>query len=231
MPTLFITGASRGIGLEFVRQYLMDGWIIHASARNLKKADSLMSLSCLHDRLITVHEVDVTDKKQINNVSHELRDQPIDILINNAGMWAGDKERFGQFTNANLMEQFHCHVFGTMAICEAFLEHLKAGEKKLIVNISSGNGSFGWPKSVGNYPYDTSKAALNFLTKALSNDLKDLGITVVSLTPGYVTTDMSGPNADLEPKESVNGMRSVINGLTPELTGSFFRYNGEYMPW
>jgi NAD(P)-dependent dehydrogenase (short-subunit alcohol dehydrogenase family) len=100
-----------------------------------------------------------------------------------------------------------------------------------MVNISSGNGCFRWPRDAGDYPYDTSKAALNLITKGLSLDLRDRGITVMCLTPGNVATDMSGPNAQLQPEESISGMRRVIAGLDVSQTGSFIRYTGEAMPW
>jgi len=231
MPTVLITGANRGLGVEFVRQYAADGWAVHGGARHPESADILGSLPCEKGGSVTVHHLDVTQHDQISRLAIQLKGQSIDLLINNAGMWIGEEEHLGNFSNEQWMEQFRVHVFGTMVMCQAFTPHVALSDKKLIVNISSGNGSFGWPRATGLYPYDTSKAALNLVSKGLSNHLKDRGITVTCLTPGFVATDMGGPNADLQPRESVTGMRDVIAGLTLEQTGTFIRYNGEAMPW
>ncbi len=228
MPTVLITGASRGIGFEFAHQYAVDGWSVHGCVRDPAQAGALRALS---GGLVTVHKLDVTRHDQIAEVATILKDTPIDLLINNAGMWIGEDEHFGRFNNEQWMEQFRVHVFGTMAMCEAFVDHVATSEKKLMVNISSGNGCFGWPRDTGDYPYDTSKAALNLITKGLSTDLRDRGITVMCFTPGNVATDMSGPDADLQPGESITGMRRVIAHLDASQTGSFVRYNGEIMPW
>ena len=129
------------------------------------------------------------------------------------------------------MEEFQVHLFGTMAMCEAFVDQVTAGNRKLIINISSGNGSLTLETGVGDYPYNTSKVALNLISKGLAADLKQRGITVVCFTPGFVSTDMSGPDADLSPDESVNAMCAIIDTLGPEQTGTFLRYNGETVPW
>ena len=228
MPTVLITGANRGIGFEFARQYADEGWAVHSCARNPGGAEALRGLT---GGPVTVHKLDVTRHDQIAEVADTLKGTPIDLLINNAGMWIGEDEHFGRFSNEQWMEQFRVHVFGAMAMCETFVDHVAASEKKLMVNISSGNGCFGWPREMGDYPYDTSKAALNLITKGLSTDLKDRGITVMCFTPGNVVTDMSGPDAGLQPTESISGMRRIIAQLDLGQTGSFIRYNGEAMPW
>ena len=118
-----------------------------------------------------------------------------------------------------------------MAMCESFVQQVAASKRKLIVNISSGNGSLTLENGIGDYPYNTSKAGLNLITKGLAADLKQRGITVVCFTPGFVATDMSGPDADLTPHESVSAMCAIIDTLGPEQTGTFLRYNGETVPW
>ncbi len=228
MPTVLITGASRGIGFEFARQYAADGWRVHAGARNPGNAVALKSLTSPN---VTIHRLDVENHDEIAALAATLSGEAIDVLINNAGLWIGDDERFGRFSNEQWMEQFRVHVFGTMAMCEAFVDHVAMSERRLIVNISSGNGCFSWPREAGDYPYDTSKAALNLITKGLSVDLRDRGVAVVCLTPGNVATDMSGPNAQLQPKDSISGMRRVIAQLDVSQSGSFIRYTGEAMPW
>jgi len=228
MPTVLITGANRGIGFEFARQYAADGWTVHGCVRDPDTAGNLRTLT---GGPITVHRLDVSRHDQIADVANALNGLPIDLLINNAGLWIGDDEHFGHFTNEQWMEQFRVHVFGTMAMCEAFVDHVAASERKLVVNISSGNGCFDWPREVGDYPYDTSKAALNLITKGLSTDLRARGVTVMCFTPGNVATDMSGPDADLQPEESITGMRRIIAQLDVSQTGTFRRYNGDVMPW
>lgn len=228
MPTVFITGASRGIGLEFARQYSAAGWTVHAGARNPDNAEALKSLN---NADLTIHKLDVTHHDEITAVAEALADTAIDLLINNAGMWIAADEAFGRFSDAQWMEEFRLHVFASMAMCEALVDNLAMSEKKLIVNISSANGCFGIDRGAGLFPYDSSKAALNTVTKGLSCELKSRGITVVSLTPGFVATDMSGPDADLTPQESIAGMREVITGLNISRTGRFIRYNGVELPW
>ena len=228
MPTVFITGANRGIGFEFARQYSEAGWTVHAGARDLGKTRALKSLK---NTRLSIHQLDVTHHDEVAGVSAALDGTPIDLLINNAGMWNGDEEAFGRFNDEQWMQQFRLHVFGTMAMCEAFVDKVAMSEKKLIVNISSGNGCFGIDRGAGLFPYDSSKAALNTVTKGLSNELSSRGITVVSLTPGFVATDMSGPDADLTPEESISGMREVISGLNLSKSGRFIRYNGVELPW
>ena len=228
MPSVFITGASRGIGFEFARQYSVAGWTVHAGARCPNNADALKSLN---NTDLTIHQLDVTRHDEIAAVAETLAGTPIDLLINNAGMWIADDEAYGRFSDDQWMEQFQLHVFSSMAMCEALVDNLAMSEKKLIVNISSGNGCFGIDRGAGLFPYDSSKAALNTVTKGLSCELKNRGITVVSFTPGFVATDMSGPDADLTPQESIAGMRKEIAGLNLSRTGRFIRYNGVELPW
>ena len=228
MSAVFISGASRGIGLEFARQYSVAGWTVHAGARDPDQATALKSLM---NTDLSIHKLDVTDHDEIAGVAASLAGTPIDLLINNAGMWIGDDEAFGRFSDEQWMQQFRLHVLATMAMCEAFVDNVALSEKKLIVNISSGNSCFGIDRGAGLFPYDSSKAALNTVTKGLSGELNSRGITVVSITPGFVATDMSGPDADLTPQESISGMREVISGLDLSKTGRFIRYNGVELPW
>jgi NAD(P)-dependent dehydrogenase (short-subunit alcohol dehydrogenase family) len=228
MPTVFITGASRGIGFEFARQYSAAGWTVHAGARDPGNAEAL---KLLENTKLSIYQLDVTRHDEIAVVAETLAGTPIDLLINNAGMWIGADEAFGHFSDEQWMKQFRLHVFGSMAMCEALVDNLAMSEKKIIANISSGNGCFGIGRGAGLFPYDSSKAALNTVCKGLSCELKSRGITVVSLTPGFVATDMSGPDADLTPQESIAGMREVIAGLDLSKTGRFIRYNGVELPW
>ena len=228
LPSVLITGASRGLGREFARQYASAGWTVHAGVRNLHQRSAIEELQ--HEQIIC-HQLDVAKHDQILSVNTELAQEPIDLLINNAGFWLGKDEHYGRCDDARWMEEFRVHMFGTMAMCESFVQQVAASKRKLIVNISSGNGSLALENGIGDYPYNTSKAGLNLITKGLAADLKQRGITVVCFTPGFVATDMSGPDADLTPHESVSAMRAIIDTLGPEQTGTFLRYNGETVPW
>ncbi|HIM97939.1 MAG TPA: SDR family oxidoreductase [Gammaproteobacteria bacterium] len=228
LPSVLITGASRGLGREFARQYAYAGWTVHAGVRNLHQRSAIEELQ--HEQIIC-HQLDVAKHDQILSVNTELAQEPIDLLINNAGFWLGKDEHYGRCDDARWMEEFRVHMFGTMAMCESFVQQVAASKRKLIVNISSGNGSLTLENGIGDYPYNTSKAGLNLITKGLAADLKQRGITVVCFTPGFVATDMSGPDADLTPHESVSAMRAIIDTLGPEQTGTFLRYNGETVPW
>ncbi|MCE2521143.1 MAG: SDR family oxidoreductase, partial [Alphaproteobacteria bacterium] len=218
MPTALITGASRGIGLELTRQYLADGWLVHAGARQPGHAPGLSELAS--SRLV-VHRVDVTRGEDAASLAASLGGAPVDLLINNAGIWYGDAELYGQFSDEAWIEQFRVHVIGVMTMVAALQDNVAASEVRTIINISSGSGSFGWQAKSPDYPYNSSKAALNMLAQGLAVDLRSRGIIVVNLTPGFVSTDMTGHDADLDPATSDAGMRQVITGLDHAASGSF----------
>ena len=226
MSTVLVTGASRGIGREFCRQYAADGWRVLATMRDPDSAPPF-------DREgIERYRLDVGDRARILELARELEGTAIDLLVNNAGMWGGDEaEGFGRCSDALWMEELRVHVLGTMAMCEAFAPHVAASEQKWIVQISSGNGSLGREDNSSTYPYNSTKAALNMITRGMAFDLRGRGITVIALSPGYVATDMSGPDADLTPEESVSAMRTLIERLGPDDSGGFRRYTGEIYPW
>ena len=226
MPTVLVTGASRGLGREFCRQYAAEGWRVLATMRDPDAASPF-------DRAgIERYRLDVGDRDRILELARELEGTAIDLLINNAGMWGGDEEEgFGRCSDALWMEELRVHVLGTMAMCEAFAPHVAASVQKRIVQISSGNGSLGREDNTSTYPYNSTKAALNMITRGMAFDLRERGITVVALSPGYVATEMSGPDADLTPEESVSAMRTLIERLGPADSGGFRRYTGEIYPW
>ena len=228
MPTAVITGASRGIGLELARQYLADGWLVHAGARQPDHSPELAELAC--PRLV-VHRLNVTRRRDAGGLAASLDGTPVDLLINNAGIWYGDDELYGAFSDDAWMEQFRVHVFATMAMVAALRNNVAASQGRTVINISSGSGSFGWQAKSPDYPYNSSKAALNMLARGLAIDLRSQGIIVVNLSPGFVSTDMTGHKADLDAATSVAGMRQVIAGLDLAASGTFLRYNGDVMPW
>jgi NAD(P)-dependent dehydrogenase (short-subunit alcohol dehydrogenase family) len=227
MATVLITGASRGLGLEFCRQYAAEGWQVLACCRNPETAGKLADIP--HVR---VFPLDVSDFAQIDNLAAQLQDTAIDVLINNAGIY-GDSPRcgFGQLDYAAWTQTLKVNTQAPVKIAEAFLPHLKRGDKKMLVSISSQMGSIADNGSGGSILYRTSKAALNAAMKSLAIDLEDQGIGVLVLHPGWVKTDMGGANALIDATQSVAGMRQVIARLTLAQSGSFLKYDGSTLSW
>lgn len=230
MSSVLITGANRGIGLEFARSFADDGWHVHACCRNPDRGDALKELAVGTVGPVTLHKLDVTDGLRVASLARSLSDEPLDILINNAGIY-GPRTGFGETHYDEWLPVFATNVLGPMRMAERFVEHLAHGERKLIVNISSRMGSIGDNSAGGAYIYRSSKAALNAVVKSLSVDLAPRGIAVVAFHPGWVQTDMGGPGAAITPADSVEGMRAVVDRLGIADTGKFFNYDGSILPW
>ena len=226
MPTVLITGANRGLGLEFARSYAADGWRVHACCRHPEKAKALKAV----EGDLVVRKLDVTDGLRVAGLARELADEAIDVLLNNAGVY-GPRSDFGETDFDDWLDVLKINTIAPLRMAERFVEQVARSDRKLIVSISSGMGSIAMNDEGGRYPYRTSKAALNMVVKGLAADLAARGIIAVALSPGWVQTDMGGPNADLTPEESVAGMRAVIDGLTPDDSGRFFNYQSEDRPW
>ncbi|MFQ5958481.1 MAG: SDR family oxidoreductase, partial [Alphaproteobacteria bacterium] len=221
MPTILITGASRGLGLEFARQYADAGWRIHASCRHPDAAGDLEAFAAGAPDQVTVHRLDVADAGRVTALAAALAGEPIDVLLNNAGVYGGKRKPFGETDYATWQQTLDINVLGPMRVAEAFADHVARSERRLIVCISSRMGSMAENTSGGAYIYRSSKAALNAVVKSLAVDLKERGITVVCFHPGWVATDMGGPDAPLKVPESVGGMRAVIERLTAADGGRF----------
>ena len=188
MPTLLITGANRGLGLEFCRQYAAEGWQVLACCRNPETATELANMPN-----VRVFSLDVADFAQIDKLAAQLQDTAIDVLINNAGIYGdSDKHRFGQLDYAAWMQTLTINTQAPVKMAEAFLPALNRGHKKLVVSISSLMGSIADNSSGGSLLYRSSKAALNAAMKSLAIDLEGQGIGVLVLHPGWVKTDMVG---------------------------------------
>ncbi|MEO3431484.1 SDR family oxidoreductase [Pelagibius sp. CAU 1746] len=226
MPTVLITGANRGIGFEFVKSFAADGWRVHACARNVEKSKGVRAL----DGDVICHKLDVTNGLKVASLARELADQPIDLLINNAGVY-GPRTGFGETDYDEWLSVLQVNALAPLRMVERFVGLLEQGAGKTVVNISSIMGSIGNNSSGGSYIYRSSKAALNMITKTLSNDLGERGFTVVSFHPGWVQTDMGGESADIPVTQSVAGMREVIAGLSAADNGKFFNYDGTPLPW
>jgi NAD(P)-dependent dehydrogenase (short-subunit alcohol dehydrogenase family) len=231
MTTVLITGANRGLGLEFCRQYAGQGWNVLACCRNPGQANGLIALGQRYPS-ITIAALDVADFSQIDSLSQKLRDTRIDVLINNAGVYDDKRSNgFGQLDYQAWNNSLLINAQAPVKMAEAFLPHIKRSDKKLLVNISSLMGSIADNGSGGSMFYRTSKAALNAAMKSLSIDLRNQGIGVLILHPGWVQTDMGGANALIDSKTSVSGMCAVIDDFTLAQSGAFINYDGKAMPW
>lgn len=226
MTTYLITGANRGLGLEFARQLSTRGkdTVILATARDPDKSPELARL--VHD----VIPLDVADPASLDDMARRLGDRPVDVLINNAGV-SSDSSSIDKVTLAELQRVFTVNSFGPILAAKALLKNLRAGQRKTIFNITSQLGSIANNSGGSSYAYRASKTALNQLAVCLSNELRGEGFTCVMVHPGWVKTDMGGPNATLTTEESIKGMLTLLDRLKPDHTGTFFNYDGKTLPW
>ena len=230
-----ITGANRGIGLEFVRQLITQDVHVFAACRNPSKAGQLLKLQEDFPQQISIIKLDVTDDKSLAD-SHKLvcsKTNNLDLLINNAAISQGD-QKFGTFESSKIKSVLEVNTVAPLLVAQQFAQLLKRGERSKIVNISSVLGSLSRatnPRDPRMSIYSASKAALNMSTIHIAHDLRDHKIIVVSIHPGWVRTDMGGSNADIDTNESVNGMLQFINSLTLQNSGKYYDYTGATIPW
>ena len=227
MPSVLITGANRGLGLEFTRQYAADGWRVFAACRDPAGAKDLAAV----EGDVSAETLDVDDGPQVAALANKLSGQPIDVLINNAGIY-GPKDVTRDTVGYDAWGQvFRTNAMSPLAVSAAFAANVAQGGQKKIITLSSIMGSIAENDSSGDFIYRSSKAAVNAVMKSLAGDLKSEGITVAVLHPGWVRTDMGGPDAAIEAPESVTGMRAVIAGLKESDSGRFLNYDGTEIPW
>ncbi len=232
MPTALVTGANRGLGLEFVKQIHAQGWRVYACCRNPSSADSLLQLAQDSGGRVTIHTLAVDNASQLSKLALELKDQPLDLLINNAGIYSGrNGERFGMCSTDEWLKVFQVNTLAPLRVTEAFVENVAQSELKIIANITSKMGSLGDNTSGGAYMYRSSKAALNMVVKSMAHDLEPQGIKVALLHPGWVKTDMGGPNALISPQQSVAGMLKILLNLGWQDSGRFLAYDGKEIAW
>ena len=231
MPSILITGANRGLGLALTKQYAAHGWRVFAGCRDVDASSQLNAVAAAAGGNLTVHGLDVTDGASVAALAATLSDETVDVLLNNAGVYLDKTGGFGESRFDDWEETFRVNTCAPMRVAEAFVEHLARGERKQIVSISSVMGSQAENTDGGAYAYRASKAALNAVCRSLSADLRDRGITVVVLHPGWVSTDMGGSDAPVTPAESAHGIRAVIDGLTAADSGRFLGYDGVEIPW
>jgi NAD(P)-dependent dehydrogenase (short-subunit alcohol dehydrogenase family) len=227
MATVLITGANRGIGLEFVRQYAADGWHVIAACRNPAEADDLERVN----GDVVTQALDVTDPDSVTALAEAAGGDPIDVLINNAGVYLDRGIALGEFDYGRWRTSFEVNVLGPMRVVEVLADAVGGSKRRVMAFITSQMGSIAENTTGGAYAYRSSKAALNAAVKSLSIDLRARGIACLLLHPGWVRTDMGGKNATLDVRDSVHGMRRVIDKFDIERSGSFLRYNGETVPW
>lgn len=230
MPTALITGASRGLGLEFARQLATSGWRVHACCRRPEKARTLKALAGEGGGDVPCHRLDVTDGLQLAALGRELADEALDLLVNNAGIF-GPRGGFGRIAYEDWLQVFNVNTLAPMRVAETFAPHLARAQGAKLINVSSRLGSIAENDRSGAHIYRSSKAALNMVTKCLSIDLAPRGIVVAAMHPGWVRTDMGGREAPVTPQESVAGMLAVIQRLGPAESGGFYDHDGGTIAW
>ena len=238
MATVLVTGASRGLGLEFVRQYANSGWDVIACARQPDKAPELESLRRRWSGSVNVELLDVTHEAQLERLAGRYATTDIDVLINNAGDIGPrgaarellHKQYFGSLDYPAWHRIFDINVFAPMRVAELFIENVERSEQKKLVFMSSTVGS-NVESAQHAFLYATSKAALNKCVSLAAVTLRPRSVIVAAVCPGFARTEMGGPAANVEVADSIAGLRKVIAGLTLEKSGSFTRYNGEAVAW
>ena len=221
MTTLFITGANRGIGLELAKQALAKGWTVYGSSRHAMSAS----------------DADITTHPQFHNIVFDVRDHaavkaaaaaitvPIDVVINNAGIIGPDNQTSDNMDFEGFAETLAINTLAPLAVSQVFLPHLKRSKNPRVVMISSSMGSLSYAHS-DRLAYRASKAALNKVMQGLATDLKSEGISVISVHPGWVQTDMGGAEADITPQKSAENILKLIDGLNLKMSGKFFNWDG-----
>ena len=231
MPTVLITGANRGIGLELSYQYLTLGFNVISTCRLVNNASQLQTLKQRFQNTLQILALDLLSEDSIKNFQKLIHNLPIDIFISNAGVYGPRNVSLGNITSKDWINVLTINTVSPLLLTQQILENIKLGQEKKIIFISSKVGSIKENTGGGVYAYRSSKTALNQVVKSLSIDLESDKIGAFSIHPGWVKTDMGGPNATIDTKTSVAGMIRVISNLTFKDTGSFFNYDGEVIAW
>jgi len=228
MANVLITGANRGIGLEMVKLYATRGDTVFACCRDPGNAEALKAVP----GSVEVLEVQVSDGDSVAGLARALESRPVDILINNAGTIGPPREQ--QSVHAmdfdGWKEAFEVNAMAPVRVMQALMPNLKAAGDPRLVTITSQMGALSLDMTVA-YAYCSSKAALNKFMKMAAIELGREGINVCVIHPGWVQTDMGGPNAELTPRESAEGIVRTIDGLNADTNGSFWKWNGELHDW
>jgi NAD(P)-dependent dehydrogenase (short-subunit alcohol dehydrogenase family) len=231
MPSTLITGANRGLGLEFARQYSANGWQVYATCRDPTSASELRRLADAGGSKLRILPLDVTKLASVKAAAEELKKEAIDLLINNAGVGGPHGQSVGNIDYDAWAEVLNVNTLGPIRVAEAFVDNVGRSARKLIVTLTSGMGSIGDNTSGGAFAYRSSKAAVNMVMRSLAIDLAPRGISCIVVNPGWVLTDMGGPNAKMTPSESVAKMRRLINAWGPTHSGKFFNHDRSEYAW
>ena len=230
MTTVLITGTNRGISLEFVRQLLARGDTVLATCRHPDSAPALQQLQ-KENRQLRVLELDVASTESLQKFPQQLAADAIDIFINNAGVYGPRDASFGNVDGETWMSVLQVNSIAPILLTQLLIDKLRAGVDKKLLYLTSKMGSIDDNSGGGSYVYRSSKTALNAVVKSLAVDLSVDGFKAAVLHPGWVLTDMGGPNALIDTTTSVAGMMGVIDSLGIEQSGSFFNYDGSVIPW
>lgn len=229
--TYFITGCNRGLGLEFVQQLLARGQRVIATCRDIATATDLTALTLKHSGQLSLVEMDVSDEASMREAVALLNDEAIDVFINNAGVYGPRDANFGNVDGPAMAEVLYTNAVAPVLLTQLLIDNVRKGSGKKLVYVSSKMGSIADNGRGGSYIYRSSKTALNSVVKSLALDLAPEGIATATLHPGWVRTDMGGPNGLIDAPESVSGMLNVIDGLSVANTGQFFNYDGATIAW
>ncbi|HEU5059001.1 MAG TPA: SDR family oxidoreductase [Kofleriaceae bacterium] len=223
-----VTGANRGIGLEMVRQLIARGDQVDAAVREPDRADALRALAA-GDRL-RVHRLDVLDAGSIRELAAALGGAPVDLLVNNAGVYGGSRQHLPDIDIEDAVRTYRINALGPLQVTLALLPGLKAARGK-VIHVTSGMGSIADNRSGAFYAYRMSKAALNMMSRSLAVDLRGAGVASAVINPGWVRTDMGGASAPTAVEDSVRGMLREIDAFTLDATGAFLDWKGRPYPW
>ena len=230
MTNILVTGANRGLGLGFVKNYLGKNVNVVSTTRDMKSSMELLALKERFPDNLEIFELDLLKESAGYTLANFLGDKPIDVLINNAGI-GSTNQHFQAVSPKPWLEVLTVNLIAPLMVTQSIIDNVKKGSDKKIFFLSSQLGSIEDNTSGGMYIYRSSKTGLNQVVKSLSVDLKPQGITVVSLHPGWVKTDMGGPNAPVSIDESIKGMMQVIEKADIRDTGRFLNYDGKELPW
>lgn len=230
MATVLITGTNRGLGLEFVSQYVQRGDQVIATCRSIEIADELQQIRMEHSDLRLL-EMDVMKQDSMERLANNLKGEAIDIFINNAGVYGPRQADFGEVVGRNWLAVLQVNSVAPLLLTQLLIDNFRRGKDRKLIYISSKMGSIDDNRGGGSYLYRSSKSALNQVVKSLSVDLVDEGFVAAVLHPGWALTDMGGPNAVIDPETSVRGMINVIDGLDASGSGKFYDYAGKVIAW
>jgi len=236
MATVLITGTNKGLGYEFVRQYLKLGYKVIATCRSISNASNLANLKSTFLKQLSLIEMDLSDSASIKSLSKTLKGEPIDILISNAATNVGyisnkEKNVFGEIDEYIWMDVFKLNCIMPLVIAQELKENILNGVEKKLVFMSAKTASIEDNKSGGMYMNRSARTALNQVVRSLSIDLKKDNVKILAMSPGWVKTDSGGEGALIDTKTSVTGMISVIRKLELKSSGSFIDYKGDKIPW